>query len=92
MSDLSTNRKELLALSSALESHKKVLEDLRAARQLPEQEIAAMLLERTDSSRARTDALRRRLVGLRQLAEVHLRTLRRLRARMHQMTGGARPH
>ena len=92
MSD-STPDRQLRNLSSALESLQQALEgDLASLRQLPEQQIAEILRRRTRVSRARADALLERVVELRELILVRLRTLERLRARMHQLHGGARPH
>lgn len=87
------DREDLLALSNALEwLQKRLEEDLRAVRQLPEKQIATLLRARSRLSHERADVLIARLIELREVAEARLRTLQRLRARMHQLHGGARPH
>ena len=89
----SRDREDLLALSSALQwLQKRLEEDLRAVRQLPEHQIARILCDQSRLSQARADALVARVTELREVAEARLRTLQRLRARMHQLRGGARPH
>jgi hypothetical protein len=59
-----------------------------AVRRLPAEELQAQALD----SRARARALVRRLLVLRQVVDARRRTLERLRARMWQLRGGARPH
>ena len=84
---------DLRALSNALEwLQKRLEEDLQAVRQLPDQQIATLLRAQSRHSHERADALIARLIELREVAEARLRTLQRLRARMHQLHGGARPH
>ena len=41
---------------------------------------------------AEAEALIRRIRELRDAIDVHVHTMNRLRARMHQLRGGARPH
>ena len=86
-------REELAAVSASLQTLREDLErDLKQVRALPEQDIWAILQPQLRSSRARTLVLVERLKALRETAEVRGRTLQRLRARMHQLRGGARPH
>jgi len=93
MSHLPADRRQLRRLSSALESLQQALEgDLACLRRMPERQIAEVLRRRTQVSQARADALLERLIELREIVLVRLRTLQRLRARMHQLHGGARPH
>jgi hypothetical protein len=61
-------------------------------RELPRGQLHRVLRLQTQSSCARADALIRRIVELRELIDVRRRRLERLRARMHQIRGGARPH
>ena len=84
---------ELAQVSMSLQSLCDHLEaDLATVKQLPEAEIAQILRERSLSSQARAMALVARIVELREIIESRLRTLERLRARMRQVRGGARPH
>ena len=93
MSDFPPDRRQLRRLSSALESLQQALEgDLASLRQMPEEQIAEVLRRRTQVSQARADALLDRIIELREIVLVRVRTLQRLRARMHQLHGGARPH
>ena len=93
MSGLPSDRQQLRRLSSALESLQQALEgDLASLRQMPERQIAEVLRRRTQVSHARADALLERVVELREIVLVRVRTLQRLRARMHQLHGGTRPH
>jgi hypothetical protein len=93
MSGLSPDRRQLRRLSSALDSVQQALEgDLASLRQMPERQIAEVLRRRTQVSHARADALLERVVALREIVLVRVRTLQRLRARMHQLSGGTRPH
>ena len=84
---------ELTQLKMSLDSLRaKLEEDLLRVRQLPETQIAQMLRMKSAASRARADALRQRLTELRLIIDSRLRTLQRLRARMNQLRGGAKPH
>jgi hypothetical protein len=67
-------------------------EDLVRVRQLPESQIGQILRKQSQTSRARADRLLRRLTELRFVIDSRLRTLERLRARMRQIHGGAKPH
>jgi hypothetical protein len=94
MSDDSIDfREQLAAVSASLRTLRDDLErDLAEVRALPESDISAILHSQLHSSRARTLTLIERIRTLRETAEIRRRTLQRLRARMHQLRGGARPH
>ena len=87
------SRSELAALNESLESLTHAVEgDLSRARELPEAQLAEAMRSSSRRSRVRAEALVKRIVELREIVESRVRTLERLRARMRQIRGGARPH
>jgi hypothetical protein len=86
-------RDELAQITMSLDVLRAHLEqDLAHVRQLPATQIARLLRRQSQASRARAETLQRRLTELRLVIDSRRRTLERLRARMRQMRGGAKPH
>jgi hypothetical protein len=87
------DQEELQRITVSLDSLRASLEeDLLLVRQLPEPQIARLLRHQSETSRDRADALLKRITELREVVNARLRTLERLRARMRQLRGGAKPH
>lgn len=65
---------------------------VRDIRRLPHDQMLQILELRTRWSRAQANRLIKRVTELRELIDMRRRKLERLRARMYQIRGGAKPH
>jgi hypothetical protein len=93
MDDKSLDAEELARITTSLHALCAHLEeDLHQVRQLPEGQLAELLRQQSQASRYRAEVLRMRLTELREVIDARRRTLERLRARMYQIRGGAKPH
>jgi hypothetical protein len=85
----SLDKETFVELAAELERLRRKVRDVR---QLPHHQMLEILELRTQWSRAQANRLIKRVTELRELIDMRLRRLERLRARMRQIRGGAKPH
>jgi hypothetical protein len=85
----SLDKRTFVQVATELERLQRKVRDVR---QLPQHQMLQVLEIRTRWSRAEADRLIKRVVELRELIDMRRRKLERLRARMRQIRGGAKPH
>jgi hypothetical protein len=85
----SLDKETFVELAAELERLRRKVRDVR---RLPHHHMLEILELRTQWSRAQANRLIKRVTELRELIDMRLRRLERLRARMRQIRGGAKPH